>query len=75
MEKEAATHSNILAWTIPGTEEPDGLKSMGSQRAGHSWATEHITKQEGRVPKRRIFCVCNKMGIYFKQKSGEIYFK
>ena len=30
-----ATHSNILAWEIPRTEEPDGLQSMGSQRVGH----------------------------------------
>ena len=36
MEEEMATHSNILAWTIPQTEEPDGLQSMGSQRVGHS---------------------------------------
>ena len=30
-----ATHSRILAWRIPGTEEPGGLPSMGSHRAGH----------------------------------------
>ena len=30
--EEMATHSSILAWTIPWTEEPDGLQSMGSQR-------------------------------------------
>ena len=30
-----ATHSSILAWEIPRTEEPGGLQSMGSQRAGH----------------------------------------
>ena len=30
-----ATHSSILAWRIPGTEEPSGLPSMGSQRVGH----------------------------------------
>ena len=30
-----ATHSNILAWRIPGTEEPGGLLSMGSHRVGH----------------------------------------
>ena len=30
-----ATHSNILAWRIPGTEEPGGLWSMASQRVGH----------------------------------------
>ena len=34
-EKEMATHSSILAWRIPWTEEPDGLQSMGSQRVGH----------------------------------------
>ena len=32
MEKEMATHSIILAWRIPGTEEPGGLQSMGLQR-------------------------------------------
>ena len=32
LEKEMATHSSILAWRIPGTEEPCGLQSMGSQR-------------------------------------------
>ena len=35
LEKEMATHSSILAWRIPWTEEPDGLQSMGSQRVGH----------------------------------------
>ena len=35
LEKEMATHSNILAWEIPGTEEPGRLQSMGSQRVGH----------------------------------------
>ena len=34
LEKEMATHSSILAWTIPWTEEPGGLQSMGSQRVG-----------------------------------------
>ena len=35
LEKEMATHSSILAWRIPWTEEPGGLQSMGSQRIGH----------------------------------------
>ena len=35
LEKEMATHSNILAWRIPWTEEPGGLQSMGSQRVRH----------------------------------------
>ena len=35
LEKGLATHSSILAWRIPWSEEPGGLQSMGSQRAGH----------------------------------------
>ena len=35
LEKEMATHSSVLAWRIPGTEEPVGLPSMGSHRVGH----------------------------------------
>ena len=35
LEKEMKTHSNILAWRIPWTEEPGGLQSMGFQRVGH----------------------------------------
>ena len=35
LEKEMATHSSILAWRIPQTEEPGGLPSMGSHRVGH----------------------------------------
>ena len=34
LEKEMETQSSILAWTIPWTEEPGGLQSMGSQRVG-----------------------------------------
>ena len=39
LEKEMATHSSILAWRIPWTEEPGGLQSMGSQRVRCNWAT------------------------------------
>ena len=38
LEKEIATYSSILAWRIPGTEEPGGLPSMGSHRVGHDWS-------------------------------------
>ena len=44
LEEETATHSSILAWKIPWTEEPGGLQSMGSQRVGHDWATKHVFK-------------------------------
>ena len=36
LEEEIATHSSILAWEIPWTEEPGGLQSKGSQRVGHN---------------------------------------
>ena len=35
LEKEMETHSSILTWEIPWTEEPGGLQSMGLQRVGH----------------------------------------
>ena len=35
LEKGMATHSNVLAWSIPQTQEPGTLQSMGSQRVGH----------------------------------------
>ena len=42
LEKGMATHSSILAWRIPGTEEPGGLQSMGLQRVGHNLAVNCI---------------------------------
>ena len=54
LEKEMATHSSVLAWRIPGMEEPGGLPSMGSHRVGHNWSNlaaaaghEHINLQGG----------------------------
>ena len=38
LEKEMATHSNVLAWRITGTGEPGGLPSLGSHRVGHDWS-------------------------------------
>ena len=37
LEKDMATHSWILAWSVPGTGAPGGLPSVGSHRAGHDW--------------------------------------
>ena len=36
LEKETATHSSVLAWRIPGMEEPGGLLSMASHEVGHN---------------------------------------
>ena len=49
LEKGMATHSSILAWRIPRTEEPGGLQSMGLQRVKHDWATNtffHFSPKE-----------------------------
>jgi len=43
LEKEMATHSSILAWRIPWTEEPGRLQSLGSQRVRYNWATNTHT--------------------------------
>ena len=41
LEKGMATHSSILTWRIPWSEEPGGLQSMGLQRVGDNWVTRH----------------------------------
>ena len=46
LEKEMATHSSILAWEIPWTEEPGGLQSMESQRVGHNRVTSLDSRPE-----------------------------
>ena len=45
LEKEMATHSNILAWKIPWTEESGGLQAQGSQRLGHNWGHTHTNSK------------------------------
>ena len=58
LQKEMATHSSILAWRIPQTEEPGGLQSMGSQRVRHDGATSlHI--HEGSFPQISL-CFINR---------------
>ena len=55
LEKEMATHSSILAWKIPWTEEPGRLQSMGSQRVGHDWATLLYLSWQHFFPKTAFF--------------------
>ena len=59
LEEEMATHSSILAWEIPWTEEPGGLQSMGSpksqtqpsnQTTNNRHVTDPLGKEEGRSP-------------------------
>ena len=55
LEEKMATHSSILAWKIPWTEEPGGLQSMGSQRVRHNLATKQ--QQLQRIDKTEISLV------------------
>ena len=50
LEEKMATHSNILAWEIPWTEEPDRLQSVGSKRVGHDLATKKQTNKTPYIP-------------------------
>ena len=54
LEKEMATHSSILAWRIPGTEEPGGLPSMGSHRVWHNWSSLAAAAAATEVCENRI---------------------
>ena len=58
VEKEMATHSSILAWRIPETEEPGGLPSMGSHRVGHDWSDLVAAAAICRVLVSLYFGVC-----------------
>ena len=49
LEEEMVTHSSILAWKIPWTEEPDGLQSMGLQRVRHDSLANSFTMNEMQV--------------------------
>ena len=60
LEKGMSTHSSILAWRIPWTEEPVGLQSMGSQRVRNDLASEHACMQG----KRKFF-------FFFLRESSE----
>ena len=51
LEEEMATHSSILAWRIPWTEEPGGLQAMGSQRVRCDLVTKQQQKQQ-----TKLFC-------------------
>ena len=56
LEKEMAAHSSILAWRIPGTEEPGGLPSMGSHKVGHDW--RDLAAAEGYILSPCLFLLC-----------------
>ena len=50
-----ATHSSVLAWTIPGTAGPGGLPSLGSHRVGHDWSDLAAAAVGTKLT--RLFCI------------------
>ena len=52
-----ATHSSILAWEIPWTEEPGRLKSVGLQGVGHDLAAKQLYTQKRVVSNRALFLI------------------
>ena len=61
LEKEIATHSSILAWRIPWTEEAGRLHSTGSQRVGHDWSHLACKSREGNGKPLQYSCLENPM--------------
>ena len=60
LEKEMATHSSILAWRIPWTEDPGRLQSMRSERVGHDWAISHHFTSKHLLP-------CDSLPPFFRK--------
>ena len=79
LEKGMATHSSILAWRIPWTEEPGGLQSMELQRVGHHWETNTFTFHFSGFNSVPVKCMCTwklKLWLVWKQLFvDEIEFK
>ena len=65
LEKEMATHSTILAWEIPWTEEHDGLQSLELQRVKHDLATKHT-----QIVKTESFNITLKLKDFFKPPTN-----
>ena len=70
LEKEMATHSSVLAWRIPWTEEPGGLRSMRSPRVRHDWATLLSSIGEGNGNPLQCSCLENPGGAWWAAVYG-----
>ena len=83
LEKEMATHSSVLAWRIPGMDEPGGLLSMGSHRVGHDWSDLAAAAACNSVYRKLIpfYCLiifivwmCHILFLYFCGYLGSSHF-
>ena len=68
LEKEMATHSSVLAWRIPGTGEPGGLRSVGSHRVGHNWSDFAAAAASGLEAQKSLF-LCSPNDECFQIRS------
>ena len=68
LEEGMATHSSILAWRIPWTEEPGGLQSVGWQRVGHKWMTNTFTLRVESLFFKAIWLSCKRALLAFKAR-------
>ena len=88
LKKGMATHSSILAWWIPWTEETGGLQSMGSQSVGHDWITNTfiiirqtcIEQSMWPLPLRKASLVvinlkCTEMGLLWQPSGTDFAFQ
>ena len=62
LEKEVATHSRILTWEIPWTEEPRGLQSMGLQKSG-TWLSNQTASVDKFAVTHVCMCTCVRMSV------------
>ena len=69
LEKETAIHSSSPAWSIPCTEEPGGLQSIGFQRAGHDWVTNTFILMEWKY----FNVLCHSLLFFFLQSFTKCY--
>jgi len=75
LEKGMATHSSILAWRTPWTEESGSLQSIGSQRAGHDWGDWAHTPQDKRCLELHIYFLLSGSPTRTKLQKMRDYFR
>ena len=74
LEKQMATHSSILAWRIPWTEEPVRLQSLGLQRVGHNWATNTCTSARAHTHTQSLSGFLSLLGsVGYFSRNASIY--
>ena len=74
LQKEIATHSSILTWEIPWTDEPSRLETIGLQRVRHNLVTEHACTQVEKGEQTRSFWGCGLENVAVRCHF-QIYFK